>query len=183
MRRQDQVYDELLVLRCQEGDAAAFGQLVDRWQQRLWTHAHRLTSDEDAAWDVLQDCWMAIIEGISGLRDVAAFPAWAYRIVSHRCGDLIGKRQRERNLVETYAEHKRRAEDELADSRERCDSVKQAIRHLSGSDRMLLSLYYQDEFAVAEIAEILDIPPGTVKSRLHYARKRLRDMMEECPDG
>ena len=183
MRRQGRIYNELLVLRCQEGDTSAFEELVDRWQQRLWAHACRLTGDEDAAWDVLQDSWLAIIKGIGQLRDAAAFPVWAYRIVSHKYADLISKRQRQRDLAQSYTEDRRRVQSELANSRERSDSIEQAMSRLSCRDRVILSLYYREDFSVAEIAEILDIPPGTVKSRLHHARKRISGMMEEHLNG
>ena len=60
MSRNERITDELLVLECKEHSTAAFGQLVDRWQERLWRHAWRLTGDETAAWDVLQETWIAV---------------------------------------------------------------------------------------------------------------------------
>jgi len=60
MSRRERIEDELLVLRSQEGDASAFEQLVGRWQERLWRHAWRLTGNEDAAWDALQEAWIGI---------------------------------------------------------------------------------------------------------------------------
>ncbi|MGO9112495.1 MAG: RNA polymerase sigma factor [Thermoguttaceae bacterium] len=85
MNQHDRLNDELLVLRCQEGDTEAFELLVARWQQRLWRHAWRLTGNESAAWDVLQEAWIGISRGINRLVDAAAFPAWAYQIISNKC--------------------------------------------------------------------------------------------------
>ena len=82
MSQQDRLNDELLVLRCQEGDAEAFELLVGRWQRRLWRHAWRLTGDESTAWDAVQETWVGISRGISRLVDPAVFSAWAYRIVT-----------------------------------------------------------------------------------------------------
>lgn len=81
----DDVYDELLVLRCQEGDQDALDELVARWQRRLFDHARRLTQQTDAAWDVVQEAWMAIVRGIGRLQDPASFRPWAYRIVTFKC--------------------------------------------------------------------------------------------------
>jgi len=79
MSQQNRLNDELLVLRCQEGDAEAFELLVGRWQGRLWRHAWRLTGDENAAWDAVQETWVGISRGIVRRADAAAFPAWAYQ--------------------------------------------------------------------------------------------------------
>ena len=87
MNQHDRLNDELLVLRCQEGDTEAFELLVGRWQGRLWRHAWRLTGDENAAWDALQEAWIGISRGLVRLADAVAFPAWAYRIVSNKCRD------------------------------------------------------------------------------------------------
>lgn len=108
MTKQDQLNDELLVLRCQAGDAEAFELLVDRWQQRLWQHARRLTGNESAAWDVIQETWIGISRGINRLVDAAAFPGWAYQIVSNKCRDSFRRdwRRREaaRPMLSGYSE-------------------------------------------------------------------------------
>lgn len=178
MSYRDHIYDELLVLRCQEGDPEAFDELVGRWQERLWRHAWRLTGDEQAAWDALQEAWMGIVRGIRGLQDAASFPAWAYRVVSNKCRDSIRRARRRRKADEAYTENVQREEQEAYDAHERCADLREALGRLAGHDRAILSLRYEEGFDTAEIAEILGTPAGTVKSRLHYARKRLRAMME-----
>ncbi len=179
MSRRKRIEDELLVLRSQEGDLAAFDELVDRWQERLWRHAWRLVGDETAAWDVLQEAWIGISRGITRLEDAAAFPAWAYRITSNKCRDRIRRERRRREAVEAYSDQVRHAEEEASASHERCADLREALSRLCGRDRAILSLRYQEGFDTAEIAEILRVPEGTVKSRLHYARKRLRKYLEE----
>ena len=181
MNQRTRIEDELLVLRSQEGDAAAFDELVGRWQERLWRHAWRLTGREDAAWDVLQEAWMAITRGIGRLEDAGAFPGWAYRIVSNKCRDRVRCERRRREAVEEYADHVRRAEEGASGAEEGLD-LKGALARLSGRDRAILSLRYEEGFDVAEIGRILDTPEGTVKSRLYYARQRLRKIMESRSD-
>ena len=179
MSQHERLNDELLVLRCQEGDTEAFEALVGRWQRRLWRHAWRLTGDENAAWDVLQEAWIGISRGINRLVDAAAFPAWAYQIVSNKCRDAARREQRRREATETYGEWMQRDGQEAAAAHEQSSSLKEAIEQMSGPDRALLSLRYEEQFDTAEIACILGIPEGTVKSRLFYARGRLRKYLED----
>jgi len=178
MSQHDRLNDELLVLRCQEGDTEAFELLVGRWQRRLWRHAWRLTGDESAAWDAIQETWIGICRGIDRLVDAAAFPAWAYQIVSNKCRDSVRRERRRREATETYSEWMQREEQEAVIAEEQSGSLKEALERLSGPDRAVLSLRYEEDFGTAEIASILGVPEGTVKSRLFYARQRLRKYLE-----
>ena len=178
MSQNERLNNELLVLRCQEGDAEAFRLLVGRWQRRLWQHAWRLTGDENAAWDVLQEAWIGICQGIRRLADAGAFSAWAYQIVSNKCRDSVRREKRQREAAETYSEWMQRAEHETAITEEQHGNLKEALDQLSGPDRAVLSLRYEEDFDIAEIACILGVPEGTVKSRLFYARRRLRKYLE-----
>ncbi len=179
MNKHDRLNDELLVLRCQQGDAEAFEALIGRWQRRLWQHAWRLTGDDSAAWNALQEAWIGISRGINRLEDAAAFPAWAYQIVRNKCRDSVRREQRRREATETYAEQMQREEHKAAAAPRQHNSLKEALEQISGPDRAILSLRYEEQFDTAEIAGILGIPEGTVKSRLFNARQRLRKYLEE----
>jgi RNA polymerase sigma-70 factor, ECF subfamily len=177
MDTRERLTDELLVLRCQEGDIAAFEELVERWQQRLWRHAWRLTGDENAAWDALQEAWIGISRGLRRLMEPAAFPGWAYQVVSHKCRDWLRRQRRHRQIDELYSAAVQES-CAPAQDQEQYASLKDALRQLSAPDRAILSLRYEEEFDTVEIAAILTIPEGTVKSRLFHARKRLRKYLE-----
>ena len=82
-----QLYEELLVLRSLEGDRQALGELVTCWHPRLWRHAYCLIGNREAAEDVVQETWMAIVKGLSRLDAAGAFAGWAYRIVANKCVD------------------------------------------------------------------------------------------------
>lgn len=88
MNQNERINDELLVIRAQEGAVEALSELIQRWQDRLWRLAWRLTDDEQAAWDVLQEAWIVISRRIRRLDDPAAFPAWAYRITTPKDWDV-----------------------------------------------------------------------------------------------
>src|ERR1035441_2435752 len=104
MNARQRIEDELLVLRCQEGDTAAMETLVLRWQERLWKHARRLCANDEAAWDVLQESWLAMSRKMRSLGDPAAFPGWAYQIVSNKCRDWVRQEVRGRHAIEAYRE-------------------------------------------------------------------------------
>ncbi len=182
MNRKERIDDELLVLRCQDGDEAAFAELVDRWQERLWRHAWRLTGREDVAWDVLQEAWIGMARSLNRLQDVAAFPAWAYQIVSHKCRDWIRRERSRRRAHEAYSRGIQEASEQAVVAEQQRAGLREALDHLSGQDRAVLWLRYQEQFSTADIAEILGIPEGTVKSRLHHARNRLRKHLEQIND-
>lgn len=172
----DFVYDQHLVLRCQEGDAAAFDELLVRWQERVWRHARRLTGDPDAAWDVLQDTFLAVSQGIWRIENAACFRAWLYRIATNKSMDWVRSREREQRRIEQYANGL--SEETPPDASKAADLL-EAIALLPREDQSLLSLKYEGELSTAEIAGVFNIPEGTVKSRLYTLRQRLRASMEE----
>ena len=176
----EQIENELLVLKCQEKNIEAFEKLVARWQKPLWRYAYQLIGSEDAAWDIVQEAWVAIVKGISRLQDAASFPCWAYKIVSNKGIDWIRKKKKRQKLSgDLLLEAQNQKQNRHAGKNE-YGSLQAALEHLPGDRRALLSLYYVDGFNINEIAEILDIPEGTVKSRLYHARKELRQLIERC---
>ncbi|MCF7669086.1 MAG: RNA polymerase sigma factor, partial [Verrucomicrobia bacterium] len=100
-KNDDATNDEVLVIQSRSGDVSAFDELLERYQERLWRHALRLTNNEAAAWDILQETLLAIARGIGGLENETAFSAWAYRIVSHKSNDWLRRniRRRDRESV------------------------------------------------------------------------------------
>ncbi|MGD9634244.1 MAG: RNA polymerase sigma factor [Pirellulales bacterium] len=181
MRDPEDIHDEWLVLRCQEDDAAALTELVERWQPRLLRHAMHLAGDRDGANDVVQQAWVAIIHGLRRLSDASRFRSWAYQIVTHKSADWIRRRQRERRTAAdlAIAERESVVSAETAQAAaEDSASLRVAIQRLSPDRRAALSMFYIDEMSLTEIAEALSLPIGTVKSRLHYARQELKVILE-----
>lgn len=148
----EQIRSDVLVLRCQEGDAAAFESLVLVWQERLWRHARRLTGDEDAADDIPQESWLAIGRGMSRLQDPAAFSAWAYRIVSNKCNDWIRRECRRRKGQATYAGAWAVGNgDPPHHQGERSESLRQALARLPGAALGLLAPKCEEGFDTSQI--------------------------------
>ena len=173
------VLDQWLVLRSQGGDAEAFSTLVRRWTPRLVRHAGRLLDTAEEANDAAQDAWLSITGGLHKLNDPAAFRRWAYRITTRRCADQIRKNQRTRK-TEAAAARPETDQDPGFDGDD-VDQLRAAIRTLPTERRLVLALLYVDGLTVAEIASALEIPTGTVKSRLRLARDELRRILDPEP--
>jgi RNA polymerase sigma-70 factor (ECF subfamily) len=184
MRRLEDVIDEMLVLRCQRGDAGAFDVLVRRWHPRLLGLTIRLIGERDAAADVAQEAWLAIVRGLHGLDDPAAFRPWALRIAANKCRDWIRRKQRSRRRLRGHARCAESLAAEVMASGEAADepvsSLRAAIATLPLDRQALLSMFYVQQLPVAEIAAVLGVPEGTVKSRLFHARRKLRATLEDA---
>ena len=163
------------MLRSREGSRNAIEQLLTRWQPRLWRYALRLTGREDAAWDVLQETRMSITQGIRRLDDPVRFRRWAYTILTRRATDW---RRRNARAVPSADLHEVAGDDRLPDPPANVAMVREAVARLPADRQALLALHYREEFEIWEMAEILSIPEGTVKSRLFHARRQLREIIE-----
>jgi len=181
-RTPEHIFDEWLILRCQTGDTQAFGRLFDRWENRLRRYAMKKLRDQDAALDVMQEVWLAIARGLPSLDDPSAFPSWAYRIATHKCADWIrGRRRFRREAVERVADRQQSASppDAAIGAAEGRVNLRSAVAALSSEDQALLHLRYVEEMTVPAMAGVLEIPEGTVKSRLHALRIELRRKLDD----
>jgi len=177
-RTQEDIQDELLVLQCQDGDREALKLLITRWQPRLTRLAWRLTGEREASRDVVQEAWLAIVRGLRRLHDPATFRTWAYRIVRNKCADWMRRRVTQRRATAQLQAETSAASDEPAGPSDEIDRLRAAMATLPADQHTVLTLHYSDELSVADIARVLDIPAGTVKSRLFHARQRLKEVLE-----
>ena len=166
------IEDALLVMDAQDGNAAAMEKLVGRWQKRLWNHAYRLVGNADAAWDVTQQSWLGIIKCLNKLHDPESFKAWAYKITTNKSIDWARKNKTaERVDIEEYRRHQQKEVKNVG--------IEEFLQRLDEKGRTVLSLYYFEQLNVAEIGEVLKIPRGTVKSRLHSAKRKFREIWQK----
>jgi RNA polymerase sigma-70 factor (ECF subfamily) len=172
-----------LVTRAASGDAEAFATLVEERQHRMTRLALAILGDPTDADDALQDWLVSVWRNLPGLRDAARFEAWSDRILVNACRRILRARARDRLRVATLPEERAEsrpvgAADFEAAGVER-DALERAFETLSAEDRAAVVLHHLDGRSVEEIASRLEVPVGTLKSRLHRARAALRRALEE----
>jgi len=172
------------VLRAQAGDEDSLRGLIRLWTPRLVRHATRMVRDVNAARDVVQESWVSMARSLGSLDDPRRFGPWAYRIVQHKCVDLIRRESRHRAAVRRSAVGRAgESDDGHEDRSETIDSVRAGLQRLDPERRALLGLYYVDELNVWQLAHVFGVPEGTIKSRLFHARSELKQILESRDEG
>jgi RNA polymerase sigma-70 factor (ECF subfamily) len=183
--------DRVLITRCQRGDIEAFNLLVQRYERVVFNFAYRLAGNYDDANDVAQDAFVRAYSAIHTFRGDSAFSTWIFRITTNLYLDEK-KRRKTRNAtsldevialeessVERQIEDPSPTPEEVLTNNERSDLIAKAIQSLPEFQRTMVVLYHVENKAYEEIAEIMDLPIGTVKSRLNRARLALKDKLSE----
>ena len=168
----DKAFDELLVIQTLDGDKEAFELLVKRWHKKLISFSFKFGHDADLAQDIVQESWVTIYQQLSKLNDLSKFKSWAYRIVYNKTMDQLKVRQKELEFKSTTDK------SEVEEVTTELPDVNKMIQQLPQQQRTILTLFYLDEMSVEAIAEILNLPKGTVKSRLFYAREKLKETIK-----
>ena len=174
----ERALDTFLAAGAQAGDAKLTARLITRWTPRLSALAWRLLQRRDGVDDVVQDAWIEILNGLARLRAPEAFPAFAFRITQRRCARVIAQASRDRRLAEAV---KAEPDPEPATDAERsADGAKaaRAMAALPPEQHAALWLHHIQGFSVREIALALDVPAGTVKTRLMHARRKLAAQLQ-----
>jgi RNA polymerase sigma-70 factor (ECF subfamily) len=178
-RNSDQILTEWLVLQAQSRNSRALDQLLKMWYPILMRYATHQLGSEDAAKDVVQETLLSTTKSLRKIKDPAAFPKWVYQILQNRSADYLRKEIRIRR-------HK--SEDQNVQSAHSTDdgdkldhkiSLHNALRKLNNDNYQVVHLYYLAGFSLRDIASLIGIPQGTVKSRLFSARNQLRQLLEE----
>jgi RNA polymerase sigma-70 factor (ECF subfamily) len=181
--------DAILIERAQRGDRSALDDLVRKHERRAYQYAFRLTSNPEEAADVVADAFVRVYSAINNFKGQSAFTTWLYRILTNCYLDIRKKEKTRQGLsLETTlkigeGEVERQLEDEgpgphlLFERGERERAVEMAVGMLPEYQRAMIVMYHSEGMSYEEIAEALDLPIGTVKSRLNRARLSLRQLL------
>jgi RNA polymerase sigma factor (sigma-70 family) len=168
--------DELLAIRCQLGEPAAFDDLIARWHAPLWSFVRRLVGNDDEAQEIFQDVWVRVIRGLPRLRDGAKLRAWLFGIARRTLMDRLRQEYARSPTVDIDVDEIAADPLTVGDSEE-LPQLEGALAELPIIEREVVTLFYLQELSLNEIAEALKVPVGTVKSRLFRARRLLRQAM------
>lgn len=171
--------DANLIDRAKRGDRDAFTTLVLSLGDRLYSVAFRILRDTSSAEDAVQQAFLIAWRELPKLRDESRLEAWLYRLLVNACYAEIrraGRWQPGLRLVTDLDPDPTTERAQLGV--ERRDELERGFRRLSGEQRAVLVMHHYLGLSGAEIAEALGISPGTVRSRLHYARQQMRAVLE-----
>lgn len=176
------IRDEILVLKHRLGDPSAFEELMRRWEPRLLYYLRRLVPQEADAWDALQRTWMAAFRDLRRLDDPGALRAWLYRVARNQAASHLRAESARRPPADPVDP------DDLPDlawtpDPEDAEAVHAAIEALGTAHREVVALHFLEAMPLAEIAEVVGAPVGTVKSRLYHAKRLLRRALEAHEPG
>ena len=170
------------VAQARAGEPAAWDALFRRYQVPLYVHVFELVHDEQAGLDVVQETFIAAVRHIGGLREDAKFGGWLFGIAHQKCVQRWRKRTEVLlDEVPEPADDFEEGPDDLLIRREQEAEFMELLNRLPVPQRAVLLLHYLEDFPLEEIVRITETPLGTVKSRLHYAKKALRQLLEARP--
>jgi len=182
--------EQSLINRARDGDADAYGELVGRHQDRIYNAACYLLDDREEARDITQDVFVRAYEKLEGFRGDAKFGTWLYSIMLNMVRNVWRKRSRRSTMVrldkERSDEEKGKPDPpsprdgpfEALDHKERAQRVREGIEQLEDSRKEIIVLRDIEGLSYEEISDIMELPMGTVKSRLHRARRRLKEKLK-----
>jgi RNA polymerase sigma-70 factor (ECF subfamily) len=176
MDSEDRARYEWLALRCQAGDAGAFEDLVAVMEQPLLYYATSLTGNPDDGLDVLQDVWIRVFRRIGELREPGALRAWLYRMTHGIAIDRMRRaRTREKTEEADLAGYNEADEPEFAE--EDAAAIHLALSEVGLKHREVLTLHFLEDLSMADIGKIVGCSEGTVRSRIFYGKKAMKEIL------
>jgi RNA polymerase sigma factor (sigma-70 family) len=177
--------DTEIIKRVLHGEQALYGQLVQRYQQFVFTLVLRFTDNREDAEEISQDIFVKAYRSLADFRGESKFSTWLYTIVRTSCITFLRKKKlattsidNERTFV-TLENRESSFSANLVEQKSRHAVVTSAIRQLSPDDAQLITLFYKGEQSLEEIGRIMGYDPNTVKVKLHRARHRLKEKLEK----
>lgn len=178
-----------LIKKCKQGNREAFNKLFSSYQQQVINIAYGMLSDREDAFDAAQEVFVRVYKNIGSFKEESSFTTWIYRITSNVCSDILRKRQRSAKVVSINQMSEENKETDIPDTsptpeenaflNERQRAVREAISELREEYRVIITLCDIEEMSYDDIADILKLPKGTVKSRINRARTALKKNLEK----
>jgi len=178
--------DNRLITECREGNAASFGELVSRYQDRLYNTVLRLVNNGEDARDVVQEAFLHAYQSLHSFKGDSLFFTWLYRIAINTAISMKRKQKPmlriqatgdEKNAIDPLDSSEMSRPDYAIQLAEEEQRIHEALSKLSAEHRAVLVMKDMDGIKYEEMAEALSVPVGTIRSRLHRARLELRDIL------
>lgn len=183
--------DAALIDQYLQGNIGAFNTLVWRWEKPMYHFIHCTIGNEDTAKDICQTLFIKMFKDLRKLRDPEKLKPWLYQIALNLCRDEMRRRKRHRlyyidsdpvndspNSVRNLVDDNRKSPDNILEHSQIGDILKKSLMSIPEEQRTIIVMKQYQDLKFSEIADILDIPMNTVKSRLYYGLKALRKILE-----
>lgn len=174
---EDPLEIHLLVVRAQLGDEQAFNKLYELFSNRTFRYLEGLIG-EDAA-DIHQELWLSVYRSIRHVGNPNAFRTWLYRATRHRAIDFLRAAKRKQELIEEVSiDDLDVSDEEMGGTDIQRVDIGKALVSMPAAQREVLLLRYRDDMSYAEMALVIGCPMGTVRTRLHHAKKRMHELLK-----
>jgi RNA polymerase sigma-70 factor (ECF subfamily) len=174
--------DRELIIQLQEGSLNALGELYDRHQQMVYRTALAITGESASAGDLLQEVFLRVHRFSNRIDPERPLEPWLYRTTMNLTYTWVKRHNRLvrplEDIANWFSGGKKQSPSDLTEKEEEWEDIRKAITRLDLIHRMVVVLYYINDLSIQEISEILDVPMGTVKSRLYYGRQVLKQQLE-----
>ncbi len=180
--------DHRLIAECLQGDTAAFGELVRRYQERLYNTVYRMVGNAEDSYDVVQEAFLSAYQSLENFKGDSLFFTWLYRIAVNTAISLKRKQRAVVSIdagrngepgVEPHDPSETSRPGHAMEQAEQRRRIRQALARLSPEHRAVLVMKDMEGQKYETMAEVLDVPIGTIRSRLHRARLELRELLEK----
>jgi len=177
----NRIRTQLLVLRCQSGDENSFRELIQLWEKPLLYYIRRIVLTQEDAWDVLQEVWINVVSKVRQIRNPACASVWLYRIARNTAFNSWRQKMKTEPLDEKMENQLHDDSDPMDDlvSAEDAEAIHRALGQVPLPQREALTLFFLEDLSLQEISELTEVPVGTVKSRLHHGRNKMRELLRE----
>ncbi|MEP2935731.1 MAG: sigma-70 family RNA polymerase sigma factor [Gilvibacter sp.] len=183
MHQPNHIFDSLLITEYIAGNKKAITVLVTRWHPIFCRQANWYIKDKAVAQDVAQECWVIILKKIGSLKDTQKFAPWALTIVHRRAIDQIRKNKKtethtSNEMIEQAVDTSTSQTEAIQSTQGKLQLINGGIAQLPLKHRIVIELFYKNQLSLDQIASVLDVSKGTVKSRLFYAREALKGLLK-----
>ena len=179
MARKERIIDAMLVVSFKSGDQKAFSLLFERWNKKLCVFAFGYVKDWSLAKDITQETWKTVLFRIHQLRDTDCFGSWVMTIAARKSIDEITRRNRTRKVTNSPNDEVSnvQAYDNTAEQ-QKIENIKKAMAKLPVAQKIVIRLFYLEDYSLNEISEITGASLSTVKTRLFRARQKIKNELK-----
>ncbi|MEX0995920.1 MAG: sigma-70 family RNA polymerase sigma factor [Flavobacteriaceae bacterium] len=176
--------ESTIINQIKGGDTRAFSVLVDRYKDLVFTLSLRMLKNREEAEEVSQDTFVKVYKALSKFKGDSKLSTWVYRVAYNSCLDRIKKNKKGHQEIEidSFSEYPLKTLDnalETMELEEQQTTIRNCLQKLAGKDAFLLTLYYFEELSLAEISQVVNLAPNTVKVSIHRARKKLAGILRQ----